>query len=155
MIYKTVLKNERIDDEVNALIKDGYKPVGGVSIVSVKDKLYMAQAMVKTAKKTVSRFVKPTRAELNEFGCDNKLTLDGFYDFYEGNGWKVGKNKMSDWKATARNWGRRNVEKIKQEPKSAGHKAFDFTEMDRAAKNKSSTEDVAKIVSNLKNGVRR
>ncbi len=29
-----------------------------------------------------------------------------FYDYYESNGWKVGKNKMKDWKAAFRNWGR-------------------------------------------------
>ncbi len=28
------------------------------------------------------------------------------YDHYTANGWKVGKNAMKDWKATARNWNR-------------------------------------------------
>lgn len=27
-----------------------------------------------------------------------------FYDYYTSNGWRVGKNKMKDWKATVRNW---------------------------------------------------
>jgi hypothetical protein len=27
-----------------------------------------------------------------------------FYDHYESNGWKVGKNSMKDWKAAVRNW---------------------------------------------------
>jgi len=31
-----------------------------------------------------------------------------FIDFYESNGWKVGPNKMKDWRAAARNWCRRN-----------------------------------------------
>ena len=25
-------------------------------------------------------------------------------DYYESNGWKVGRNNMKDWKATARRW---------------------------------------------------
>jgi len=25
-------------------------------------------------------------------------------DFYESNGWRIGKNSMKDWKATVRNW---------------------------------------------------
>ena len=29
-----------------------------------------------------------------------------FFDFYEANGWKVGKNKMKDWRAAFRNWER-------------------------------------------------
>lgn len=27
-----------------------------------------------------------------------------FMDFYTGNGWKIGKNSMKDWKATVRRW---------------------------------------------------
>jgi hypothetical protein len=27
-----------------------------------------------------------------------------FFNYYEGNGWKVGKNNMKDWKATVRTW---------------------------------------------------
>ena len=31
-----------------------------------------------------------------------------FCDFYESNGWKVGKNKMKCWKAAVRNWIKNN-----------------------------------------------
>lgn len=31
-----------------------------------------------------------------------------FIDFYESNGWKVGRVPMKDWKASARNWCRRS-----------------------------------------------
>ena len=45
-----------------------------------------------------------------------------FFDFYQSNGWKVGKNKMKDWKAALRGWSRRNGEKAlrsqKSEPKT-------------------------------------
>jgi len=30
-----------------------------------------------------------------------------FWDYYTGNGWKVGRNPMADWRATARNWARK------------------------------------------------
>lgn len=30
-----------------------------------------------------------------------------FFDYYQANGWKVGRNPMKDWKAAARNWSRR------------------------------------------------
>jgi hypothetical protein len=30
-----------------------------------------------------------------------------FIDYYAANGWKVGRNAMKDWQATARNWCRR------------------------------------------------
>lgn len=32
---------------------------------------------------------------------------DKFIDYYQSNGWKVGRNAMKDWQATARNWMRR------------------------------------------------
>lgn len=37
-----------------------------------------------------------------------KYEAEKFIDFYESKGWFVGKSKMKDWKAAARNWKRRN-----------------------------------------------
>jgi hypothetical protein len=31
-----------------------------------------------------------------------------FVDYYDSNGWKVGKNPMQDWRATVRSWARRD-----------------------------------------------
>ena len=63
-------------------------------------------------KKTRKRFEKPALEEIRAY-CDEKgLTIDPemFYDYYEANGWKVGKNPMKSWKATLRNWHRRDQE---------------------------------------------
>jgi hypothetical protein len=54
----------------------------------------------------VKRFVPPS-AELvlsymQEIGFNGDA--QHFVDYYTGNGWKVGKNKMVDWKATVRTW---------------------------------------------------
>ena len=47
-------------------------------------------------------FIIPTLEELqNEFP---QLDSQRFHDFYSSKGWMVGKNKMKDWKAAARNW---------------------------------------------------
>jgi hypothetical protein len=47
-------------------------------------------------------FIIPTVEELqNEFP---NLDSQRFHDFYSSKGWMVGKNKMKDWKAAARNW---------------------------------------------------
>ena len=68
------------------------------------------------AKSPRSRFKAPTREEVKQYAAENKLALnvDNFMDYYESNGWKVGKNPMKDWKATARRWSRENRA---QEPK--------------------------------------
>ena len=53
-----------------------------------------------------SIFIPPTIQELkNEFPL---LDSQRFHDFYSSKGWMVGKNKMKDWKAAARNWLSRN-----------------------------------------------
>ena len=38
-----------------------------------------------------------------EAGAPDHLA-ERFWNYYESNGWKVGRNAMKDWKATARNW---------------------------------------------------
>ena len=52
------------------------------------------------------RFVKPTIEQLESYmeerGMNN--VANRFYDHYESNGWKVGKNPMKDWKASVRTW---------------------------------------------------
>lgn len=53
------------------------------------------------------RFVKPT-IELIKTEFPN-IDAEYFYDYYEAKGWKIGSGQMKDWKATARNWLRRNT----------------------------------------------
>lgn len=63
-------------------------------------------------------FKKPTLTQLQEFITDNKLNVDpnSFIDYYESNGWQVGKVKMKDWKAAARNWSRKDFNKKENVP---------------------------------------
>lgn len=56
-----------------------------------------------------AKFQKPTLHELQEFAfAENLMNVDcnRFFDYYESNGWKVGRNAMKDWRATLRNWNR-------------------------------------------------
>ena len=56
-------------------------------------------------------FTKPTLEEVEAYKKEHSLILDtqSFIDYYESNGWKVGKNPMKDWRATARRWSRSNT----------------------------------------------
>ena len=60
-----------------------------------------------------SRFRKPTLDEVTEYINENYflVTPEEFYDYYESNGWKVGRNPMKDWKATVRNWNSKEQKK--------------------------------------------
>ena len=66
----------------------------------------------KPAKRTT--FVKPTIEEIRAYITENGYSVDAerFYDYYEANGWYAGSRKMKDWKATVRNWDRRDKERV-------------------------------------------
>lgn len=56
--------------------------------------------------KEKKKFVKPTLEQVAEY-CkerNNNVNANKWYDYYESNGWKVGKNPMKDWKAAVRTW---------------------------------------------------
>lgn len=59
------------------------------------------------------RFVKPTLSEIEQYCIErnNNVNAEQFYDYYESNGWKVGKNSMKDWKACVRTWERNGYDK--------------------------------------------
>ena len=52
---------------------------------------------------------KPTIQDIKAYCIEINSNIDAenFYDYYESNGWKVGKNAMKDWKATVRTWSRK------------------------------------------------
>ena len=79
------------------------------------------------------RFEKPTLSEIKQYCIErgNKVDAQHFFDYYESNGWKVGKNSMKDWKAAVRTWERSEYRK----PNSK----------------KNSKEDAINVVNNLMN----
>lgn len=64
------------------------------------------------------RFTKPTLAEVQAYCTErnNNVDAEHFYDYYEANGWKVGKNSMKDWKASVRTWERNGYSEQKATP---------------------------------------
>ena len=59
------------------------------------------------------RFEKPTLSEIEQYCIErkNNVNAEQFFDYYESNGWKVGKNSMKDWKAAVRIWERSEYRK--------------------------------------------
>ena len=52
------------------------------------------------------RFEKPTLSEIKQYCIErgNKVDAQHFFDYYESNGWRVGKNSMKNWQAAVRTW---------------------------------------------------
>lgn len=57
------------------------------------------------------KFKKPTLEELKAYIAENSYTFsaEAFMDYYESNGWKVGRNPMKSWQATCRTWQRHEL----------------------------------------------
>lgn len=56
--------------------------------------------------KEPKKTTKPTLQEIQAYCQERKNTVNAekFLDYYQANGWKVGKNSMKDWKAAVRTW---------------------------------------------------
>jgi len=54
------------------------------------------------------RFEKPSLADVQAYCAERGNSVDAqkFVDYYESNGWRVGKNAMKDWRAAVRTWER-------------------------------------------------
>lgn len=77
------------------------------------------------------RFAPPTRDDVSAYALsyaeEKRLDPGGFdaerfCDYYASNGWKVGRNPMKDWRATVRDWVRRDC----QARKGAGDEYSDL-----------------------------
>ena len=76
-----------------------------------------------------SKFTPPTLEEVKAYCLESGHRIDAerFIDYYESNGWMVGRNKMKDWKAAVRNWSKREDEKPKKEERRDPYEDVDFS----------------------------
>jgi hypothetical protein len=67
-------------------------------------------ASVNAPKNRSKAFEKPTVQEIIGYVIEIQAAVDAraFWDYYESNGWRVGRNPMKDWRATVRQWQSRN-----------------------------------------------
>lgn len=70
--------------------------------------LYKRSKEDKKERSNRESFVKPTLDELRAYIFENGFSVDPerFLDYYDSNGWKVGKSRMKDWKKAVNNWQR-------------------------------------------------
>ena len=65
-----------------------------------------------TQRRTPARFVRPTIEDVRNYCAARQNAVDAqrFLDYYEANGWRVGRNPMKDWQAAVRTWERNGYE---------------------------------------------
>lgn len=81
-----------------------------------------------------TRFSPPTVDDVKAY-CkerNNSVDAERFIDYYNSNGWMVGKNKMKDWKAAVRTWESNGYgNQRKQQPKETKQRSYDIDAFER------------------------
>ena len=77
-------------------------------------------------------FEKPTLLELKTYMLEIGMAdvSEKWFDYYESNGWLVGKNKMKNWKAAVRTWKNNNLTNNVTSPQVINRKVFNLQEYD-------------------------
>lgn len=82
--------------------------------IKIEDRDKECNDIVPTSLRTPSvsqkRFKVPSIQEIQSYIQEKGyfVDVDTFFNFYESNGWKVGKNKMKSWKASLATWHSKN-----------------------------------------------
>ena len=77
-------------------------------------------------------FVKPSIVEIKTYMMEIGMTdvSEKWFDYYESNGWLVGKNKMKNWKAAVRTWKNNNLSNNATTPQVINRKIFNLADYD-------------------------
>lgn len=109
----------------------GYPPIKKILKDSAKGKQFLAEKGYKSVLDMPARFNAPTLHDVMSYmmaqGLSDHLMTESekFMDFYDSKGWMVGKNKMKDWEAAARNWIKRIADNKKPDDKGPMSRLMD------------------------------
>ena len=132
--YRQRIETDRTNVQTN-LRQISEKSPPEIEIELEKD-IEIEKEIHSSAKSTTTkrkRFEKPSISDIKQYCMERNNNIDAnqFFDYYESNGWKVGKNSMKDWKAAVRTWER--------------------SEYRKSNSKKNSKEDAINVVNNLMN----
>ena len=104
-------KKEQLErNNVTRMLQSGYGEKELEKDIEIEKEIHSSAKSTTTKRK---RFEKPTLSQITQYCLErnNNVNAEQFYDYYESNGWKVGKNAMKDWKACVRTWERNEYRK--------------------------------------------
>ena len=112
--YRQRIETDRTNVQTNLRqISDKYTPEIEIELekdIEIEKDIHSSAKSTTTKRK---RFEKPTLSQITQYCLErnNNVNAEQFFDYYESNGWKVGKNAMKDWKACVRTWERNGYDK--------------------------------------------
>lgn len=79
-----------------------------------------------SAKKEKEKFIIPTINEIEEYCITHQKNIspERFFNFYESKGWKIGNQKMKNWKAAVNTWHSKNKENEQPTNKATTNRKF-------------------------------
>lgn len=92
-----IIKNNNVNNENKEIV---------IESAVVSNEQQTLPTTTKEKKRRSSVFVKPTLEECTAYANEKGFNWDvtRFYNYYESNGWRVGRNPMKNWKAAMSNW---------------------------------------------------
>ena len=92
-----IIKNNNVNKENKEIV---------IESVVVSNEQQTLPTPTKEKKRRSSVFVKPTLEECIAYANEKGFNWDAsrFYNYYESNGWRVGRNPMKNWKAAMSSW---------------------------------------------------
>lgn len=92
-----IIKNNNVNNENKEIV---------IESVVVSNEQQALPTPTKEKKRRSSVFVKPTLEECIAYANEKGFNWDAsrFYNYYESNGWRVGRNPMKNWKAAMSSW---------------------------------------------------
>ena len=114
--------------------------------IELEKEIKIEKEIDSSAKSTTTkrkRFEKPTLSEIKQYCTErnNNVNAEHFFDYYESNGWKVGKNSMKDWKAAVRTWERSEYRNVKVSKKQQAIDVVNDLMQEFGGANEQSTTD--------------
>ena len=93
----SIIKNNNVNNENKEIV---------IESVVVSNEQQTLPTPTKEKKRRSSVFVKPTLEECIAYANEKGFNWDAsrFYNYYESNGWRVGRNPMKNWKAAMSSW---------------------------------------------------
>lgn len=113
-----------IANDSNTVANDSKRPKPNPNTKPIIEK--EKESKEKEAPTGAARFVRPTLEEVEAYCRErgNSISAQGFLNYYDSNGWRVGKSPMKDWKAAVRTWEQRDKKTVEPEHHARAQNRF-------------------------------
>ena len=101
---------ENLDVDIDVAVDIDRDVDVDLAVDLAKDIAVENDVVCEKAKPRAARFTPPNLEQVREYCLERRNGIDPqrFLDFYTAKGWRIGKERMKDWKAAVRTWERRD-----------------------------------------------